>query len=142
VRRTASFAAALLAVVALAAAGCGESDEEQAQNAICDARGDIQASVDSLTSLTVETATADQIRSDVDTIRSGIDTIQENSDAVDEARRAEIRSAVETFGAEIQAIASGLASDLTIPDAQARFDSAKAQLRTAFDQSLARIDCS
>ncbi len=28
------------------------------------------------------------------------------------------------------------------PDTQARFDSAKASLRTAFDQSLAPIDCS
>jgi hypothetical protein len=134
--------AALLAAVALAAAGCGESDEEKAQNEVCDARSEIQDSVTSLESLTVETATADQVRSDVETIQSGISTISDNADEVSEARRADIQSAVQTFRAEFNAILSGLSSNLTVPNAQAQLNSATAELRTAFDESLAQIDCS
>jgi flagellar basal body-associated protein FliL len=134
--------AALLAAVALAAAGCGESEEEKAQNEVCDARSEIEASVADLESLTVETATADRVRTDVETIQSGISTISDNADEVSEGRRDDIQSAVQTFRAEFNAILSGLSTNLTVPNAQAQLNSATAELRTAFDESLAQIDCS
>lgn len=134
--------AAALVAVALAVAGCGESEADKAQDNICDARAEIQSSVANLQSLTVETATADQVRSDVETIQSGIGTISDNADTVDEARRADIQAAVQSFRGDISTILAGLGSNLTIPNAQAQFDSAKASLQTAFDESLAPIDCS
>ena len=51
-----SLAIVLLLGILLGA--CGESDEEQAQDAVCDARASIQKQVDELSGLTLGTATA------------------------------------------------------------------------------------
>ena len=56
-----SLAALILFLLAGAAIGCGESDEERAQNEVCDARNDIQKRVNSLAGLTPSTVTADKV---------------------------------------------------------------------------------
>src|SRR5262245_57999497 len=96
-RRFALIAVAILSVLALARAGCGESDSEEAQNAVCDARDGIQSSVQNLRSLTLSTATADQVQSDVESIQSDLQTIADNQDQLDEDRRNQVQTARAQF---------------------------------------------
>jgi hypothetical protein len=140
-RRHALMIAAVLTAAALALAGCGESDSEQADEAVCDARAGIQTAVDDLGTLTPTTATVDQVRGDIESIQADLATIEENRDQLDEERRAQVTAATDEFTAELRAIASGLTSDLSLQGAEQQFRAALASLETAYRSSLQQIDC-
>jgi uncharacterized phage infection (PIP) family protein YhgE len=141
-RRFALIAVAILSVLALAVAGCGESDSEQAQDVVCDARGEIQSSVESLRSLTPSTATADQVQSDVENIQSNLATIADNEDELDEDRRSQISTARAQFELQLDQIAKGLATSSTPQEAVQQYRTSVAALNTAYEEALAPIDCS
>ena len=61
--------------LALAFAACGESDEEKAQNKICDARDDIKTQVSELQDLTITSATTDKVKSHLNAIRDDFSEI-------------------------------------------------------------------
>jgi hypothetical protein len=60
---------ALALALGLGFAACGESEEEKAQNQVCDAREDINARVTELPQLTIGTATTDKIRTHLNAIK-------------------------------------------------------------------------
>ena len=143
-RRFALIAVAILSVmvVALALTGCGESESEEAQDAVCDARSEIQSSVESLRSLTPSTATADQVQSDVQNIQSSLATISDNEDQLDEDRRNQISTARAQFELQLEQIAKGLASTNTPQEAAQQYRTSVAALDNAYEEALAPIDCS
>ena len=141
-RRFALIAVAILSVLALAVAGCGESSSEEAQNAVCDARDGIQSSVESLRSLTPSTASADQIQSDVESIQSDLATIADNQDQLDEDRRNQVQTARAQFELQLDQIAKGLASSSTPQEAVQQYRTSVAALDNAYQESLGPIDCS
>ena len=141
-RRFTFIAVAVLSVLALALAGCGESDSEQAQDAVCEARDGIQTSVDDLRSLTPSTATADQVQSDIQSIQSDLATIADNQDQLAEDRRNEVSTARAQFELQIDQIAKGLANSATPQEAVQQYRTSVAALENAYQESLAPIDCS
>jgi uncharacterized protein YhaN len=138
--RSTAFAALL--VVALVTAGCGTSKESKATKTVCDARADIQKHVDTLKGLTLSTATTDQIRTSVSAIRDDLSKITSAGKDLSGQRKQQIQAANQAFASEVKSIASNLGTSLALGSARQQLTAALQQLRSAYEKSLGRIDCS
>jgi uncharacterized phage infection (PIP) family protein YhgE len=132
--------ATVLLLAALAGA-CGESDEEKAQNDVCDARADIQKRVDDLSNLTLADATLDGIESDLSAIRDDLGTIADAQGELSDERRQQVQSANEEFTSQLQSIASDIGSSTSLSGAQDQLSSAFNQLADTYRQTFAKVDC-
>jgi flagellar motility protein MotE (MotC chaperone) len=130
-----------LALAGLALAGCGQSKEEKATNAVCDARGEIQSSVNDLASLTAQTGTADQVQTDLTNIRDNLKKIDDNRADLADVRKAQVTTATQEFTAELNRIVDSL-SGLTPANAAQLVRNATTSLKNAYASALAPIDCS
>jgi hypothetical protein len=139
--RTALLLIALLLVVP-AVAACGESKSEKAQKQVCDARAEISKQVDELKGLTVATATVSGVKENLSTIRENLKKMTSAQDTLSEDRRAQVKSATQTFVSTTTSIAKGLRSDVSLSEVKPRLTQAAQELRAAYADSLAKIDCS
>ena len=139
--RVVPLLAALIGSVALAAS-CGESDEEKAQNAVCDARDDIQRQVDELASLTITSASIDQVTGHLRAIRDDLQKIANQQDQLDPDRQQEVEQAGKQFRSELGDVAGDVVAGTTSgEEAGARVSSALDQLATSFKQAYGPVDC-
>ena len=129
-------------VLATALGACGESDDEKAQNEVCDARADIQTQVDELSSLSLETATLDGVQKNLTAIRDDLRKIGDAQGDLSDERRQQVESAGKDFTSQLQAVASDVGRSLSVSDARKKLESAFDQLASAFEQSFAKVDCS
>jgi hypothetical protein len=141
-KRACSTAMVLLLLAAGTAIGCGESDEEKAQNDVCDARADIQKRVNSLANLDLSTATVEGVQDDVQGIQDDLNKIADAQGDLSDERRQEVESANKQFKAELNSIAEGLTSNLSLSGAEEKLRSAAQQLADSYQQTFAKIDCS
>jgi archaellum component FlaC len=139
--RIGSMVVVLLLLAAGTAVGCGESDEEKAQNDVCDARADLQKRVNNLAGLTLSTATVEGVQDDLNGIEDDLNKIKDAQGELNEERRQEVESATNEFTSQIEAIANGLTSDLSLSGAEAELRSAAQQLASSYRQTLAKVDC-
>jgi chromosome segregation ATPase len=123
------------------AVGCGESDEEKAQNDVCDARADLKNRIDDLASLTITTATLDAVQEDLNGIRDDLNKIADAQGDLGEERRQEVESATQAFTAELKTVASNLGTNLSISDAAAKVKTAAEQLVASYKQTFETVDC-
>jgi uncharacterized protein YjbJ (UPF0337 family) len=138
-----SIAFVLLAVaISVALGACGESKQDKAQKTVCSARADIGKQVDQLQSLTISTATADEVQQSVKTINSDLSKIKDAQGDLSDDRRQEVEAATKTFTSQVQSIIESLGSSTSLRDAGPQLTSATQQLATAYKQSFAPIDCS
>jgi uncharacterized protein YjbJ (UPF0337 family) len=138
-----SIAPVLLAIVAAVALGaCGESKEDKARKTVCSARADISKQVDQLKSLTISTATADEVQQSLEAISSDLSKIKDAQGDLSDDRRQQVEAANKTFTSQVQGIVESLGNDTSLSGAKAQLTSATQQLATAYRQSFARIDCS
>ena len=121
---------------------CGESDEEQAQDAVCDARASIQKQVDKLSGLTLDTATVASVGDSLNAIRDDLEQIAEAQGDLNDERKQEVESANKEFTSQLQSIAKNLTSSLSVSGAKEQFQAALTQLADAYRQSFAAVDCS
>jgi hypothetical protein len=121
---------------------CGESDEEQAQDAVCDARASIQKQVDELSGLTLGTATLASVGDSLNAIRDDLEQIAEAQGDLNDERKQEVESANKQFTSQLQSITTNLTSSLSASGAKEQFQAALNQLADAYGQSFARVDCS
>ena len=121
---------------------CGESDEEQAQDAVCDARASIQNQVDELSGLTLDTATVASVGDSLNAIRDDLEQIAEAQGDLNDERKQEVESANKEFTSQLQSIAKNLTSSLSVSGAKEQFQAALTQLADAYRQSFAAVDCS
>ena len=135
------FAVAGPLLIAAIAVGCGESDEEKAQNQVCDARADIDKQVNELAALTPATATADGVQQNLDAIQNDLNDIKDAQGDLNEDRKQQVESANQEFSSQVQTVASDLGTSLSASGAEAELESATTQLQTAYKQTLAKIDC-
>ena len=131
-----------LVLIAAAAAGCGESDEEKAQTQVCDARADLKQQVDELAALTLATATADGVEENLNAIEDDLNQMKDAQGDLNEERKQEVESATQEFGSEVEAVANDLTSDLSLSGAQAKLETAGKQLVSSYQQAFAQVDCS
>jgi uncharacterized protein HemX len=131
----------LLLLVAVVAAGCGESDEEKAQNEVCAARDDIQTQIDDLSTLTLSTATADGIQESLSAMQDDLQEIANAQGDLNEERKQQVQSANKQFRSQLDSIASGLTSDLSLSGAEQKLKDATQQLASSYKETFATIDC-
>jgi outer membrane lipopolysaccharide assembly protein LptE/RlpB len=135
--------AVLLASLALVAAGCGgDSDQERAQSQVCDARADIQKSIDSLRDLTLSTATADGLRQQLEGIRKELGTIRDAQGDLSADRRNQLQKANDQFADTIKNVAQTVLRSTSAQDASATVEQAADQLESTYKSTLSPIDCS
>jgi chromosome segregation ATPase len=138
-RRTTAILAGLLAALLVA---CGESEEEKAQDRVCDARADIEKRVDDLAGLTITTASIEDVTNNLQAIRDDLETIAaerddlapEQQDAVDQAAK-RFQTELETAAKEV---VSGAASG---EEAGARIGAALDDLARSFREAYGPVDC-
>ena len=138
-RTACSVLAVLMLVFALGA--CGESDEEKAQNTVCDARADIAEQVDELGSLTPATVTADGVEQNLDAIKTDLKDISDAQADLSSDRRSEAEAATKAFSSSVQGIASQLGSSLSAADAKAQVATALDQLAASYQKAFAPLNC-
>ena len=139
--RIGSIVVVLLLLAAGTAVGCGESDEEKAQNDVCDARADLQMRVNNLAGLTLSTATVEGVQDDLNGIEDDLNKIKDAQGELNEERKQEVESATKEFTSQIEAIANGLTSNLSLGEAEAELRNAAQQLASSYRQTLAKVDC-
>jgi valyl-tRNA synthetase len=137
-----SIALASLAVVAALAVGaCGESKEDKAHKAVCSARADIGKQVNQLESLTISTATADDVQQSVKAINSDLSKIKDAQGDLSDDRRQQVQDATKSFTSQLQSIAGSVGRSTSLSEAKAQLTGALQQLGDAYKQSFAKVDC-
>jgi hypothetical protein len=138
----AACSAIAVVILAVALAACGESDEEKAQNAVCDAKADIGKQVDELKNLTPATVTTDAVTQNLDAIKNGLKDISDaQSDLLSSDRRSEAEAANKEFTSSVRGIASQLGSSLSASGAKAEVVSALQQLEASYQKAFAQVNC-
>ena len=132
----------IVALLGILLGACGESDEEQAQDAVCDSRASIQKQVDELSGLTLETATAASVGDSLNAIRDDLEQIAEAQGDLNDERKQQVESANTEFTSQLQSIAKNLTSTLSVSGAKEQFQAAVKQLADAYKQSFMGVDCS
>jgi hypothetical protein len=133
----------ILAVVMLALAhgACGESDEEKAQNAVCNAKADIGEEVDELKSVTPATVTSDDVKQNLDAIQVDLKNISAAQGDLRSDRRSEAKAATKAFTNSVQGIAGQLGSSLSASDAKTQLTTALDQLAASYQKAFAPLNC-
>jgi hypothetical protein len=108
---------------------------------VCAARADIQAQVETLTSLTADSATKTSVTSALTAITSDLQKIKDAQADLTPERKQQVQDAVTAFGTQLQTIARQAVAGLATTDAETQAKNAAASLKTAVTQSLEPIDC-
>ena len=137
----AACSALAVVMLALALGACGESDEEKAQNTVCDAKADIANQVDELKSLTPATVTTDAVTENLDAIENDLNDISDAASDLSSDRRSEAEAANKAFTSSVEEIASDLGSSLSASDAKAQIVTALQQLQAAYQKAFAPVSC-
>ena len=137
----AACSALAVVMVALALGACGESDEEKAQNTVCDASDDIAKQVDELGSLTPATVTTDAVTENLDAIETDLNDIADAQSDLSSYRRSEAEAANKAFTSSVQGIAGELGSSLSAADAKAQVVTALNQLAASYEEAFAPLNC-
>ena len=133
--------AALLCACAVGLIACGESEEEVAKKAVCNARASIQKEVDQLAQLTPSTITADAVTNGVKTIRDDLGDIRNAQQDLSEQRRQQVQSANQAFAAQVREVVGTVGRSLSASDAKEQLSSAVQELGATYKQTYARVDC-
>jgi Tfp pilus assembly protein PilP len=128
-------------LTALALAACGESEQENAQQTVCDARQDISNQVDSLKSLTPATFKTDAVSENLEAIQSDLSAIKGAQSELSDDRRQEVEAANQAFTSQVENIVEQVGTSASAADAAGAISTAAQQLADSYEQTFARIDC-
>jgi predicted transcriptional regulator len=134
-----AIVAGVLAVMPVA---CGESEEEKAQNRVCDARADIQKRVDDLAALTITSASIDDVTSNLKAIRDDLEKIAAERDDLAPEQQDAVDQAAKRFQTELETAAKDVVSGAASgEEAGARIGSALDDLAKSFREAYGPVDC-
>jgi hypothetical protein len=128
--------------IAVALAACGESQEENAQQTVCDARQDIADEINTLKGITPATFNVDTVSESVSAIQSALSQIKGARADLSDDRRQELDSANQAFESQVEDVGQQIASGATGADAASTISAAAQQLASSYEETFARIDCS
>ena len=128
-------------MLVFALGACGESDEDKAQNTVCDARDDIGKQVDDLKSLTPATVTADAVTQNLEAIDNDLNDMSDAQSDLSSDRRSDVEAANKAFESSVEGIVSQLGSSLSAADAKAQVVTALNQLAASYQEAFAPLNC-
>jgi hypothetical protein len=128
--------------VAFGAAACGESEEENAMQTVCNARQDISDQIDALKGMTASTFNADTVSESVSAIQSDLSQIKGARADLSDDRRQEVEEANQAFESQVSGVVQQIGTNVTASDAASTISSAAEQLADSYEQTFSRIDCS
>ena len=121
---------------------CGESEEEKAQNEVCDARADIERRVDDLAGLSLTTVSIEQVTNNLEAIRDDLETIAAEQGDLEPERRQEVEQAGQRFRSQLETTARDVVSGATSGEqAGAALGAALDDLAKSFREAYAPLDC-
>lgn len=127
--------------VSLAFAACGESDEEKAQNQVCDAREDIKGQVTELQQLTLGTATTDKVKTHLNAIKDDINKIADAQGQLNGTQKQQLQKANDAFTSQVDNLIKNLGTSVSLQDAAAQLKVSVTDLAEAYDKALSPIEC-
>jgi hypothetical protein len=142
-----SSAIALLATLAIALSGCGESQQEKAakaaMNTVCAAKSDIKTRLATLKTITPSPAALPQLKAEGTAIFEDLKKIEGAQGALEPARKEQVQKATRDFQHQVTSVLSSVSS-LTpgsLSSAGAQLQSALSQLQSSYAQALGPIEC-
>ena len=133
--------ACILATAAVAAAGCGESDEEKAKTQVCDARADLKEQVHELGNLSLADATVNGVKGNLDAIKNDLQKMTGAQGDLDDTRKDEVERATQQFTSEVNSIVTSLGSTTSLNSAADQLEAAFQKLATSYEKTFSKIDC-
>jgi hypothetical protein len=130
---------ALLLPLALAS-GCGESAQAKAEKTVCEGKKEVNDGVSSLTGMTLATASASTVQSDIKAIEAGLSKVKSAEGQLSGKRKEEVEKANAQLSAELSAIAHELTS-LSLPQALTKVLTVGEKLAASYKQTFASIEC-
>ena len=131
----------MLLSAAIAAAACGQSQEDKAKTQVCDARADVRKQVDALSGLTLSTATVDGVSQNLKAIRDDLGKIAGAQADLGDDRCAQVKAANKAFTDQVRSVTQNVGRSLSVGDAETQLKDAMTQLASAYKNTLGRIDC-
>lgn len=134
--------AILIGLLGALLVACGESEEEKAQNRVCDARADIEKRVDNLADLTITSASIDKVTNNLKAIRDDLETIAAERDDLAPEQQDAVDQAAKSFQTELETAAKDVVSGAASgEEAGARIGSALDVLAKSFREAYGPVDC-
>ncbi len=130
-----------VALAALFLAACGGDSEEEATEKICNAADDIEKRVGNLASLTIVTASADQIEEGLNAIGDDLETIKDSAGDLRESERNEVDEAAQSLESTVDESLNEIGQSQSLEDAAQGIESAIAELGSSIGALLTPIDC-
>ena len=115
--------------------------QDEAAASVCAARTDIQAQVETLTTLTAGSSTKTDVTSALTAITGDLQKIKDAQADLNPERKQQVQDAVTAFGTQLQDIVRQTVAGLATTDAETQAKTAAASLKTAVSESLQPIDC-
>jgi Tfp pilus assembly protein PilP len=132
----------LFAVAVLAVSACGESKADKAKSQVCDARADIQKQVDTLSGMTLATASVDGVKSSLKAIQSDLGKIKDAQGDLNGERKQQVQEANQQFESQLNSIVQSVGTNLSLSEAGTKLKDATTQLASSYKQTLGKVDCS
>jgi Tfp pilus assembly protein PilP len=132
----------LFAVAVLAVSACGESKADKAKSQVCDARADIQKQVDTLSGMTLATASVDGVKSSLKAIQSDLGKIKDAQGDLNGERKQQVQQANQQFESQLNSIVQSVGTNLSLSEAGTKLKDATTQLASSYKQTLGKVDCS
>jgi hypothetical protein len=144
-----SSALAVLLVIPLGLAACGESSEEKASKQVCSAVSEISTQLKKLESLPISSSFATEAKASVEAIDKSISKIKEAEPNLESARKEEINAANKAFQTEIASITLSVVSaskssnlEAALKGAEPRIKAALSSLSSDYKKAFEALKCS
>lgn len=81
------------------------------------------------------------MEANLNAIENNLNQMKDEQGDLNEDRTQEVESAPQEFASEVEAVADGLSSDLSLSGAKSKLEAAGQQLASSYQQAFAQIDC-
>ncbi len=137
-----SLLAGVVLPLALALAGCGESQQEKAQKTVCAAKADISTTVQHLSTITPSSTATTEVKDDLTTIGDDLTKIKDAQPDLAPARKQEVEHATKEFTALVGANVASIVGSLSQGEVSAQLKTSFERLLAAYQKALGPINCS
>ena len=97
--------------------------------------------LDELSNLTLSTATVDGVEKSLDAIQDDMQSIADAQGDLNDERKQQVESANKQFTSQLESIANGLTSNLSLSGAEQKLKDATQQLASSYKGTFAEVDC-